>query len=220
MLTAIFLLVLIVSSLTFSTFYQAFGYYPTIEEMEEDLPSHSLKNIVFTEIGQLLAIAFNARVSLDAEVPSIPTDQLPVFQGNSSQHILHVDFVDSIEEFNSSTEDICFLVVDGSVKETKINAGELYSIKQAKIDNSDKYIIRQMQNRSFITEDGGAPMSSLRRVRIVDADFVYFDNLEDYHCQYEGEIIYHPAWKITAKTSSDYGDITLMVKATHLAAIG
>ncbi|WP_462273111.1 hypothetical protein [Methanohalophilus sp.] len=181
-LATIFLFVLIVFSLTFSTFYRG--------------------------------------VSLDAEVPAIPTDQLLVFQGNSSSHILYVDFVNSTEEFNSSTDDICFLVVDGAVEKTKLNTGDLHSIKQAKIDNSDEYIIQQMQNRSFITENGNAPMSSLGKVKIVDVEFVYFDNFESYPYKYEGETRYYPAWKITSETSSGYGDITLMAKATHLDSIG
>lgn len=75
--------------------------------MEEDLPPHSLKNVTLHKIGQILAIALNLRVSLNTEVPAIPTDKLPILQGNASLSVLYVDFVDSIEDFNRSTEDIC-----------------------------------------------------------------------------------------------------------------
>lgn len=218
-LVIIFLIVLIVFSLTFIPFYNAFNYYPTIEHIEEDLPTHSFKDVSIAKIGQMLAVAFNLRVSLNTEVPVLPVNQLPIFQGKASSNILYVDFVDSIEDFNSSTDDICFLVTNDDIAKTKINTGNFHIIGQAKIDNSNEYIIHQVKNGNFITDTGNYPMSPLGRVRIVDIEFVYFDRFDYYSYEYEGETTYYPTWKITAETSN-YGDEIIMIKAMFSTANG
>jgi hypothetical protein len=211
-LAIIFLIVLIVSSLTFAPFYDAFNYYPTIEHIEKDLPTHSFKHVALAKIGQILAVTFNLRISLNTEIPALPADQLPIFQGKASSNILHVDFVYTIKDFNSSTDDICFLVTNDDIEKTRTNTGKLHAIEQAKIDNSNEYIIHQVKNGNFVTDTGDYPMSPLGRVRIVDIELVYFDSFDYYSYEYEGETTYYPTWKITAETSN-YGDEIIMIKA-------
>lgn len=216
-LAIIFLIVLIVFSLTFNPFYRAFNYYPTIEEVEEDFPTHSFKHVALAKVVQAVAIALNHRVSLNTEVPAIPTNRLPIFQGNaSSSSILYVDFVDSLEDCNSSTEDVCFLIINDEVAKTRINTGKLNYTRQVKIDNSNEYVIYQVKNGNFITNTGGYPMSPLGRVKIVDIELVYFNLFDYYPYEYEGEITYYPTWKITAKTSNYGGEEIIMIKAMSL----
>ncbi|HJH29281.1 MAG TPA: hypothetical protein C5S51_06255 [Methanosarcinaceae archaeon] len=214
-LAIIFLIVLIVSSLTFIPFYNAFNYYPTIERIEKDLPTHSFKDVSIAKIGQILAVTFNLRVSLNTEVPVLPANQLPIFQGKTSSNILYIDFVNTIEDFNSSTDDICFLVTNDYIAKTRINTGNFHTIEQAKIDNSNEYIIHQVKNGNFVTYTGDYPMSPLGRVRIVDIELVYFDGFDYYPYEYKGKAIYYPTWKITAETSN-YGDEIIMMKAMSL----
>lgn len=211
-LVSIFLIVLVVSFFTFTPFYNAFNYYPTTEHIEKDLPAHSFKDVVIAKIGQILAVVLNLRVSLNAEVPVLSAEQLPIFQGKAPLNILHVDFVDSIEDFNSSTNDICFLIINDDIAKTRFNIGKFHTIKQANIDNLNEYIIHQVKSGNFVTDTGDYPMSPLGRVRIVDIELVYFDGFDYYPYEYEGEVTYYPAWKITAETSN-YGDEIIMIKA-------
>lgn len=212
-LALIFLIILVLFSFTFNPLYRTFNYYPTIEELEEDLPAHSFKSVVFTKIGQALAIVSNLRVSLNTEVPAIPANQLPIFQGKASSSILYVDFVDSIEDYNSSTRDICFLVINGEIVKTRINTGKLNYSEQVKIDNSSEYVLSQVKNGNFITSTGLYPMSPLGRVKIVDIELVYFNLFDQYPYEYEGETTYYPTWKIAAKTSNYGGEEIIMIKA-------
>jgi hypothetical protein len=69
----------------------------------------SFKNVALAKIGQIAAVVLNFRVSLDTEVAVLPTENLPVFQGNASSDILYVGFVYSIEDGSSSTDILVFL---------------------------------------------------------------------------------------------------------------
>jgi hypothetical protein len=217
-LIAVFLFVLIVFSFAFNPLYRAFNYYPTlehIEEKKEKMSAHSLKYDVLYKIGQIAAVVLNFRVSLDTEVPVLPVESLPVFQGNASSDILYVGFADSAGDWNSSTEDICFLITNHSIGKTRISQGKLNAIEQVTADNSGEYIIHQVQNRNFVRSAGDFPMSSLGRVKITEVELVYFDLFDSYPYEYEGETTYYPAWKITAETAN-YGDEVLMIKAMPL----
>ncbi|MDY0387664.1 MAG: hypothetical protein RBT65_11170 [Methanolobus sp.] len=210
-------ILLIVISAVFSPLYSALNYYPTIENMEEDIPPYSLKNITICKIGQLWAISQNQRITMHTEVPAIPTDRFPIFTGKASSNVLHIDFVDSIKDCNSSNEGICFLINNHDITKAKIDAGNLHTIEQAKIDNSNEYIIHQLKNGNFVPDTGNYPMSPLGRVKIMDMELVYFDLFDYYPYEYEGETTYYPAWKITAKTSN-YGDEIIMIKAMSSTA--
>ncbi|UGV41200.1 HEAT repeat domain-containing protein [Methanococcoides orientis] len=151
-------------------------------------------------------------VRMDAEVPEVPVNNLSVFQAKVPSSILHVDFVNSTEDFNSSATDVCFFIINDSIGNTKFNADSFHPIGEAKIENSKEYLIRQVKAGNFVTDRGDYPMSSLGRVRITEVEFVYFDRFADYPYDYRGETTYYPTWKLTTETSN-YGHEILMVKA-------
>ncbi|AKB76542.1 hypothetical protein MSHOH_0059 [Methanosarcina horonobensis HB-1 = JCM 15518] len=164
----------------------------------------------------------NQRVTLDAEIPSIPVNQLPVYQGKSPSSTLNVSFTDSNESHNSNyTGEICFLVVNNKIAESKFNLAdnatelkpmEMASFQTTGLNDSGKYIIQQIRIRNFVTQKGNIPMFSLGRIRITEVEFVYFNSFDTYSYRYKGQTTYYPAWKITAETSN-YGNEVLMVKA-------
>lgn len=151
-------------------------------------------------------------VRLDAEVPEVPVNNLSIFQAKTPSSILHVDFVSSTEDVNDSTNDVCFLVINDSIENTKFNADSFHPIGEGKIENSKEYLIRQVKAGNFVTDRGDYPMSSLVRIRITDVEFVYFDRFDVYPYDYRGETTYYPTWKLTTKTSNYVHEI-LMVKA-------
>jgi len=73
-------------------FYETFNYYPP---MEEDMP-HG-KTI------QIWSTLTNQRVTLDADIPSIPANQLPLYKGKSSSNTLNVNFINSSESYNAES---------------------------------------------------------------------------------------------------------------------
>jgi hypothetical protein len=192
-------------------FYETFNYYPPIKE------GMSYKRTV-----QTWNIFTNQRVTLNAEVPSIPVNELPVYQGKSSLNTLNVSFTDSNESYNNnSMEGICFLVMNDKVAESRLNLTDnsadpkpikTTSFQTAELNESGKYIIQQIRVRNFVTQQGSKPMFSLGRIRITDVQFVYFNGFDTYSCRYRSKTIYYPAWKVTVETSN-YGDEVLMIKA-------
>lgn len=192
-------------------FYETFSYYPP---MKEDMPHRRTVQIWNTFTNQ--------RVTLDTEIPSIPVNELPVYQGKSSSNTLNVSFINSSESYNNSyIGEIYFLVSDNEVAESRFNLTDgatdlepiqTTSFKTAGFNDSGKYIIQQVRNRNFVTQKGNPPMFSLGRVRIIDVKFVYFNGFDTYPYRYEGQTTYYPAWKVTAETSN-YGDKVLMIKA-------
>lgn len=195
----------------FPLFYEAFNYYPP---MKEDMP-HS-------RTVQIWSTFINQRVSLDAEVPSIPVNELPVYQGKSSSSTLNVSFTDSSESYNSNrTGEICFLVMNNEIAENRFNltdnATNLKLVKTTsfqitELNESNKCIIQQIRTRNFVTQRGNSPMFSMGRVRITDVKFVYFNGFDTYAYRYKGQTTYYPAWKVTVETSN-YGNQVLMIKA-------
>jgi hypothetical protein len=192
-------------------FYETFNYYPP---MKEDTP--------YRRTVQIWNTLTNQRVTLDTEIPSIPVNQLPVYQGKSSSSTLNVSFISSSESYNNrSTGEIYFLVTNNEIAESRFNltdsATDLESIQIASFqtmgfNDSGKYIIQQVRNRNFVTQKGNLPMFSLGRIRITDVKFVYFNGFDTYPYRYDGQTTYYPAWKVTAETSN-YGDEVLMIKA-------
>jgi hypothetical protein len=192
-------------------FYESFNYYPPIRE---DMP--------YRGTVQIWNTLTNQRITLDTEVPSIPVNQLPVYQGKSSSSTLTVSFINSSKSYNNRyTGEICFLVANDEIAESMFNltdnATDLEPIQIASpqtmdFNDSGKYIIQQVRNRNFVSQKGNLPMFSLGRTRITDVKFVYFNGFETYPYRYEGRTTYYPAWKVTAETSN-YGDEVLMIKA-------
>jgi|GEM_PF-1200370 len=68
--------------------YDTFNYYPP---MKEDMP-HG-------RTVQIWSTLTNQRVTLDADIPSIPVNQLPLYQGKCSLSILNVSFITSRESY-------------------------------------------------------------------------------------------------------------------------
>lgn len=192
-------------------YYESFNYYPP---MKEDMPYRGTVQIWNTFINQ--------RVTLDTEVPSIPVNQLPVYQGKSSLSTLNVSFINSSESYiNQYTGEIYFLVANNEIIEKGFNLTDsatdpepirIVGFQTAGFNDSDKYIVQQVRNRNFITQKGNLPMFSLGRVRIIEVKFVYYNGFDTYPCRYAGQTTYYPAWKVTAETSN-YGDQILMIKA-------
>src|SRR5512145_1840723 len=92
-------------------FYETFNYYPPVKE---DTPHRRTVQVWNTFTNQ--------RVTLDAEVPSIPVNELPVYQGKSSSNTLNVSFTDSNESYNSILMgEIYFLVVNDKIAESRFN---------------------------------------------------------------------------------------------------
>lgn len=195
----------------FPLFYETFNYYPP---MKEDMPHRTTVQIWNTLTNQ--------RVTLDTEVPSIPVNELPVYQGKSSSSTLNVSFTDYDEAYYSNyTGEICFLVTNNEIIETRFNltnnAVDLEPIQMANLrtvsfNNTGEYIIQQIRTRNFLTPKGDIPKFSLGRVRITDAELVYFNGFDTYSYRYEGQTTYYPAWKVAVETSN-YGDEVLMIKA-------
>ena len=201
----------------FPLFYETFNYYPP---MKEDMP--------YRKTAQIWNIFTNQRVTLDTQIPSIPVNQLPVYQGKSSSNTLNVSFISLGESYNSrSTGEIYFLVANNEIVESRFNltdsATGLKPIKIASFqaagfndsgsfNDSGKYIIQQVRNRNFVAQKGNLPIFSLGRVRITDVKFVYFNGFDTYPYRYEGQTKYYPAWKVAVETST-YGDEILMIKA-------
>ncbi|WP_198003775.1 HEAT repeat domain-containing protein [Methanococcoides burtonii] len=167
---------------------------------------------MFLLVVLVIGAFFYPGVRLDAEVPEVPVNNLSIFQAKIPLNILHVDFVNSTEDFNSSANDVCFLVINDSIEDTKFNADSFHPIGEAKIENSKGYLTRQVKVGNFVTDRGDYPMSSLGRVRITEVEFVYFDRFDVYPYGYGDETTYYPTWKLTTKTSN-YGHEILMVKA-------
>lgn len=195
----------------FPLFYETFNYYPP---MKEGTPHR--------RTVQIWSIFTNQRVTLDDEVPSIPVNEMPVYQGKSSSNILNVSFTDSNESYNSNpTGEIYFLVVNGRIAESRLNltdnAADLKPVKITSFqttgpNESGKYIIQQIRIRNFVTLKGNPPMFSMGRIRITDVEFVYFNGFDTYPYRYKGQTTYYPAWKVTVETSN-YGNEVLMIKA-------
>jgi hypothetical protein len=195
----------------FPLFYETFNYYPPMKEGTPHRRTVQIWNI-FT----------NQRVTLDDEVPSIPVNEMPVYQGKSSSNILNVSFTDSNESYNSShTGELCFLVVNGKIAESRLNLSDnaaylkpvkITSFQKKGMNESGKYIIQQIKIRNFVTLNGNPPMFSLGRIRITDVEFVYFNGFDSYPYRYNGQTTYYPAWKVTVETSN-YGNEVLMIKA-------
>ncbi|WP_410508205.1 hypothetical protein RSJ42_15680 [Methanosarcina hadiensis] len=195
----------------FPLFYETFNYYPP---MREDTPHRRTTQVWYTFINQ--------RVTLDAEVPLVPVDELPVYQGKSSSNTLNVSFIDSNGSYNSShMREICFLVRSDKIEESKFNltdnAAGLVPVKTASLqtagsNESGNYIIQQIRIRNFVTQKGEQPAFSLGRTRITDVKFVYFNGFVAYSHRYKGQTTYYPAWKVTVETSN-YGNEVLMIRA-------
>lgn len=191
-------------------FYETFNYYPP---MKEGMPHSRTVQVWNTFINQ--------RVTLDAEVPSIPVNGLPVYQGKSSLSTLNVSFIDSNETYNGNhIGEIYFFVVNDKISKSRFNFNDsdagLESVKTTGFQTvgpseSGEYIIQQIRIRNFVTQKGNPPMFSLGRIRITDVKFVYFNGFDTYPYRYGGQTTYYPAWKITAETSN-YGDEVLMIK--------
>lgn len=192
-------------------FYETFNYYPPVKE---DTPHRKTIEIWNTFTNQ--------RVTLNAEVPSMPVTELPVYQGKSSLNTLNVSFTDSSESYNNSnTGEICFLVMNDKIKESRFNltdnAAGLVPVKTiyfqtAELSKSDKYIIQQIRTQNYVTQKGNKLTFSLGRIRITDVKFVYFNGFDTYPYRYKGQNTYYPAWKVTVETSN-YGNEVLMIKA-------
>ena len=160
-------------------FYETFNYYPPMKE-----------DTSYRRTVQIWNTLTNQRVTLDTEIPSIPVNQLPVYQGKSSSSTLNVSFINSSESYNNRyTGEICFLVANNEVAESIFNltdnATDLEPIQIASsqttgFNDSGKYIIQQVRNRNFVTQKGNLPMFSLGRTRITDVKFVYFNGFETY----------------------------------------
>ena len=195
----------------FPLFYETFNYYPP---MKEDMP--------YGKTAQIWNTFTNQRVTLDTQIPSIPVNQLPVYQGKSSSRTLNVSFISSSESYNSrSTGEIYFLVANDEIVESRFNLTDsatdlkpikISSFQTAGFNDSGKYIIQQVRNRNFVSQKGNLPRFSLGRVRITDVKFVYFNGFDTYPYRYEGQTKYYPAWKVKVETSN-YGDEILMIKA-------
>lgn len=195
----------------FPLFYETFNYYPP---MKEDMP--------YRKTAQIWNTFTNQRVTLDTQIPSIPVNQLPVYQGKSSSSTLNVSFISSNESYNSrSAGEIYFLVANNEIVESRFNLTDsaiglqptkIVSFQTADFNDSGKYIIQQVRNRNFVAQKGNLPRFSLGRVRITDVKFVYFNGFDTYPYRYEGQTKYYPAWKVAVETSN-YGDEILMIKA-------
>jgi len=198
-------------------FYETFNYYPP---MKEDTP--------YRRTVQIWNTLTNQRVTLDTQIPSIPVNQLPVYQGKSSSSTLNVSFISSSESYNNIYPgEIYFLVANNEIVESRFNLTDSATgLKPIKIssfqtagfndsgsfNDSGKYIIQQVRNRNFVAQKGNLPRFSLGRVRIIDVKFVYFNGFDTYPYRYEGQTKYYPAWKVAVETSN-YGDEILMIKA-------
>lgn len=142
----------------------------------------------------------NQRVTLDTTIPTVPVDQLPIFYGNPSSKVLGVKFVNTTTEFIRCSEDICFLINDNNVLETKFRTDNLYAIEQKKINGSNERMIQQIKNSNFLTPRGGFLMSSLGRAEIIDIEFVYYDYTDTHPYEHEYDNMCYPAWKLRVKT--------------------
>lgn len=192
-------------------FYETYNYYPPIKE---DTPHKRTVQVWNTFTNQ--------RVTLDAEVPLIPVNELPIYKGKSSLNTLNVSFTDSSESYdNSHMGEIYFLVDNDRIAESRFNLTDNEAVLQpvktanlqtAGLNDSGKYIIQQIRIRNFVTQKGNQPMFSLGRIRITDVKFVYFNGFDTYPYRYKSQTTYYPAWKVTVETSN-YGNEVLMIKA-------
>ncbi|WP_440946481.1 hypothetical protein ACSAZL_20985 [Methanosarcina sp. T3] len=197
-------------------FYETFNYYPP---MKEDMP-HG-------RTVQVWSTLTNQRVTLNADIPSIPVNQLPLYQGKSSSNAFNVSFINSSKSYNEGSNntglpgEIYFLVSDNEITESGFNLTssaadpeplQIISFQTVDFNDPGKYIIQQVRNRNFVTQKGNLPMFSLGRTRITDVKFVYFNGFDTYPYRYEGQTTYYPAWEIKVETSN-YGDEVLLIRA-------
>lgn len=209
-------------------FYETFNYYPP---MEEEMP-HG-------KTVQIWSTLTNQRVTLDADIPLIPVNQLPLYQGKSFSRTLNVSFINSVESYNNRSynnkypgeiyflvsdqkiEDSRFNLIDNKILKSRFNLNsnasdpeylQIAGFQTVDFNESDKYIIQQVRYRNFVTQKGNLPMFSLGRIRITDVKFVYFNGFDTYPYRYDGQTTYYPAWEVTAETSN-YGSEVLMIRA-------
>lgn len=186
-------------------FYETFNYSPSMEEGQP----YRRSVLVWSALT-------NQRVTLNTEIPSMPVNRLPIYQGRSSSSVLNVSFTSSVEAYNNCTEDICFLVKNNEITESRFNSShtliDLQPVQLTELNNSGAYIIQQVRGRNFLTPEGNFPISSSGRTRIVAVKFVYFNGFHTYPYRYVGKTKYYPAWKLTVETA-DYGNKELMIKA-------
>lgn len=184
-------------------FYENFNYSPSMEKGQP----YSL--LVWNALK-------NQRVTLETEVPSIPVNQFPIYQGRYSSNILNVSFTSSVESYDNCTEDLCFLFKDKNITEGRIKPDnsltDFQSVEFADLNVSDDYIIQQVKDKNFLTPESYFPMVSLGRTKIIDIKFIYFNGFDAYPYRYSGKTIYYPAWKLTVDTSN-YGVKELIIKA-------
>lgn len=200
----------IILLLVFDISYAHFDYYPTYDEMKEELP---LLYSPIIKTGQLWAISQNQRITLETEIPQLPVSKLPVYKGNSSTGILKINFSDSANISNINDDEIYFAISSDSIQESEAIAGNLEVSGDSKIENSKDYIIDELKNGEFLLSEGTYPMSALGRVKIQSVELVYYGLFDNYDMQIE-EKTYYPAWKIEAITSN-YGNQILFIRASN-----
>ncbi|MDK2939544.1 MAG: hypothetical protein PWQ51_1709 [Methanolobus sp.] len=199
----------IILLLVFDISYAHFDYYPTYDEMKEELP---LLYSPIIKVGQLWAISQNQRITLETEIPQLPVSNLPVYKGNSSTAILKINFSDSANISNIKDDEIYFAISNDSIQESEAIAGKLEVSGDSKIENSKDYIIDELKNGDFLLSEGTYPMSALGRVKIQSVELVYYGLFDNYDMQIE-EKTYYPAWRIEAITSN-YGNQILFIRAS------
>lgn len=186
-------------------FYETLNYSPSVGENQ----SYSRSELVWNALK-------NQRVTLNAEIPSLPASPFPIYKGKYSSNSLNVNFTSSVESYNNCTEDVCFLVKNNEIIESKAKSMDGQTVFQPvnliDLNTSGSYIIQQVRDKNFLAPDSYFPMVSLGRTRIVEINFVYFNGFDSYPYRYAGKTTYYPAWKLTVETSN-YGIKELIIKA-------
>jgi hypothetical protein len=186
-------------------FYETFNYSPSMDEGQP-----------YRRSVLLWSALTNQRVTLNTEIPSIPVNKFPIYRGGPSSSVLNVSFTYSVEAYNNCTEELCFLIINNEIAESRLKSTDtltdLQPVKLTDLNASGTYIIQQVRDRNFLTPEGHFPLLSLGRTRIVDVEFVYFNGFDTYPYRYIGKTTYYPAWKLTVETA-DYGTEVLMIKA-------
>lgn len=151
--SVVFILSLAVLYYALPLFYETFNYYPP---MEEDMP-HG-------KTVQIWSTLTNQRVTLDADIPSIPVNQLPLYQGKSLSGTLTVSFINSSESYNAESYnngsynsehpgEIYFLVSDKEIEDSRFDLTDDKILKSRFNLNSSASDPEYLQIAGFQTVD-------------------------------------------------------------------
>lgn len=191
--------------ITLPVFYEEFLFYPPME-YNSFSELYSIDNFL-----RLFHILLDQRIVVETSPPTVPYDEMPLFNGTGDS-LIGFKLTNDSSKFNNSSEcrhKLCAVIESGWVKSY---SNTFTFIRFARSLDFDEAI--QKLRRGEFTTKYGHPMSSLGRIEIKEVELKYY-NQSVFHSWREK--LYVPVWVIHAKTSN-YGEETIFVEASFMSS--